>query len=561
MTLDDNYSINYTPPTAGGRDQSNNNIIIPCTSSLSTPPSSNSNKDDEGIMITPDPSGIVIKTRLLKENQGHHFGIDNNESSYVPSSLASIASPDTTTSSTNDGNKSDDVKIFLNIVSHPIIDKPVQRSGLDDETGKEVSGWRLPTSMGELRPTFDKGGNTAFAADCVLNPEVVRRMNSDPSHFHFVCDLVIQCASRKFGATLDRRFKTPRMKYAGYVDELTSLPIMPDTDGGTAQKPMVAKQRVKGRKSAIVEVESSSINESSKKSLALISEVSSQESTTQAEFHIELFIVGNGDDSKCMPLLDFLKLVADQDDLVPQGQPSTTLREMIRSPKLKDNKECTLHESQLLVTPMPIDITNLLQSSSDLSWLEGGCSIIAKCSTGSTSDIDATPPAVELSAFLLVLSTKDVKTECILPFPVDTRQASKSYKLDTGVVEVRVPLLRMNNNNGPDIGTEQWKIQNAFGSGGDKKKSNKEKSAQNVSVSDHQDANTLNHDDDDSDGFDESQALAEDAFHAQDILSTHNLRLQEEERESRSSSSRQGREGADVSTLGKLVSSCNVKFM
>lgn len=546
MTSDDNYSINYTPPTAGGGNSSkNNNIIIPGSigaSSLSA--SSTSNKDDEGIVITPDPSGIVIKTRLVKENQGHHFGNDSNDSPYVPSSLASITSSDTA----NEGNKSDDVKIFLNIVSHPIIDKPAQRSSLDDETGKEVSGWRLPTSMGELRPTFDKGGNAAFAADCILNPEVVRRMNTDSSHFHFVCDLVIQCASRKFGATLDRRFKTPRMKYAGYVDELTSLPIMPEVDGSTTQKPTVAKQRVKGRKSAIVEeVESSSSavsDESSKKSLALISEVSSNETTTQSEFHIELFIVGNGDDSKCMPLLDFLKLVADQDDLVPQGQPSTTLREMIRSPKLKDdNKDSTLHESQLLVTPMPVDIMTLSQSSSDLSWLEGGCSIIAKCSiqqSNSPTHLEDTPPAVELSAFLLVLSAQDVKTECSLPFPVDTRQASKTYKQETGVVEVQVPLLQMNANDGPDIGTKQWEIRHAFGGRDDKKKVMKEEtSTQDVSTSSYQNTN-------DDDGFDESQPLAEDVFHAQDILSTHNLRLQEEERESRSSSSRQGREGADV---------------
>ena len=546
MTSDDNYSINYTPPIAGEGDKSNNNnIIIPGSSgaSSSLQQSSTSNKDDEGIVITPDPSGIVIKTRLVKENQGHHFGNDNVNESYVPASLASITSTDTTTSSTNDGNKIDEVKIFLNIVSHPIIDKPAQRSGLDDETGKEVSGWRLPTSMGELRPTFDKGGNAAFAADCILNPEVVRRMNTDSSHFQFVCDLVIQCASRKFGATLDRRFKTPRMKYAGYIDELTSLPIMPEVDGSTTQKPTVAKQRVKGRKSAIIEeVESSSSvsAESSKKSL--ISEVSS--TTTQAEFHIELFIVGNGDDSKCMPLLDFLKLVADQDDLVPQGQPSTTLREMIRSPKLKDdNKDSTLHESQLLVTPMPVDIMTLSQSSSDLSWLEGGCSIIAKCSiqqSNSPTHLEDTPPAVELSAFLLVLSAQDVKTECSLPFPVDTRQASKTYKQETGVVEVQVPLLQMNVNDGPDIGTQQWEIQNAFGGGGDRKKCVKEEtSTQDVSTSSYQNTN-------DDDGFDESQPLAEDAFHAQDILSTHNLRLQEEERESRSSSSRQGREGADV---------------
>ena len=55
--------------------------------------------------------------------------------------------------------------------------------------------------------------NAAIAADCILNPAVVREMISDPNHLHFVCDLVVQCASRKFGHAwfggrdLDRRFK------------------------------------------------------------------------------------------------------------------------------------------------------------------------------------------------------------------------------------------------------------------------------------------------------------------------------------------------------------------
>jgi len=233
---------------------------------------------------------------MKDKNQGH-FSFDADDgspgsgTSYVPPSLSTIYAssridtPATTRDDeqqSNEDNKHDESKVFLNICTHSLIAIPQQRKGLDDQTGKEIDGWRLPMSMGDLRPCYDKGGNAAIVADCILNPKVVREMNSDPNHFQFVCDLVVQCASRKFGRTwfggheLDRRFKLPKMRYAGYVDEATGLPILPrggvesesllgDLSGvDMEQKPAVAKQRVKGHggKSAIIEeVESSELGD------------------------------------------------------------------------------------------------------------------------------------------------------------------------------------------------------------------------------------------------------------------------------------------------------------
>ena len=98
-----------------------------------------------------------------------------------------------------------------------------------------------------------------FGVDCIQNHAVVREKNSDFNNFQFVCDLIVQCASGKFGRTwfggreLDSRFKLPKTKCTGYVDEATGLPIVPggvrslyDSDGTAAQKAAVAKQRAKG---------------------------------------------------------------------------------------------------------------------------------------------------------------------------------------------------------------------------------------------------------------------------------------------------------------------------
>jgi hypothetical protein len=422
--------------------------------------------------------------------------------------------------------------VFLNICSHQLIAKPCQRKALDEDTGKEIDGWRLPMAMGELRPCYDKSNNAAIVADCILAPEVVEEMKSDSNHLHFVCDLVIQAASRKFGHTvfggreLDKRYKLPRMKYVGYVDEVTGLPISSihkystpppqssllchERDDGptTIQKASVAKQRVKGhggKKTLIIEEMDSNPTKSpgrvTEKSLPSplkkLSSLFVDESTRSKEvshFRIELLMAaGDGCQDCRMPLFDFLKLVTNQ--ATSQHQlTSLSLREMIRNPDLKqscdDNdteKGDIVHKSQLLKAPIPYGFTNdtteLLRSAGfDVVDDQRSWTLIAKVSSIS-SEMAKLPiistTVVDLSTFLLriVSTTGDAKTtDCVLPFPVDARHTlitptynSCQNNVDH-VMEIRMPLLHsaLYPNHGPDPGTPQFEILHALSSGVDK---------------------------------------------------------------------------------------------
>ena len=193
----------------------------------------------DGVVIAPNPSGIVIKTRLMEKKKGRggeEEGIstffdddvseeDDRGAYFVPPSLLSGICDGVVGESASGGMGGGDdrggttAKVFLNVCTHPLIARPGRRVGLDDRTGDEVDGWRIPMSMGDLRPCIDKFGDAAIVSDCVLNPDVVDEMNDDPKRLHFVCDLIVRCASRKFGRDwfgrreLDRRFKVSAVRY------------------------------------------------------------------------------------------------------------------------------------------------------------------------------------------------------------------------------------------------------------------------------------------------------------------------------------------------------------
>lgn len=535
-------------------------------------------EQDGGVVITPDPTGIVIKTLLMKEKQCHLFLDDCVDDSYLPRTLTSIYAG-------NQNNVADTsytyaTKVFLNICTHPLIAVPGKRRGLDEGTGKEIDGWRLPMSLGELRPCYDKMGKTAVAADCVLNPSVVREMNADSNYFHCVCDFIVECASRKFGQTwfgghgLDRKFKLPKMKYAGYVDETTGPPAIP----GDVQPihGSVAKQRVKGHggKSSIIEELdcSPSKHTDSRNNVSLVTTIASGVEVAPARgidgYRIELYI---SYDQILIPMLEFLRLVSEA-DIVPLGQPFHTLREIIKSPELKScDEEDNLHESQRLISPLPIEAA-LFVHKNGVFWLNAvmTCgkstgirldqfSIIAKCSIGTNSplsSIPTTPPTVELSAFTLLVSG----VECILPFPVDAHQTIVANNPHTGGLEIRMSLLQYS---GPDPGTQQWELQKAFCSGnmsatvdgtvGSRDRvldcRNYESSRLGSTVGDAMFSTYFQDvcDDDTEEDANDSQQLPEDVFHSQDILSRHILQQQKEECNARRiTRNEHRRDGADV---------------
>ena len=204
---------------------------------------------------------------------------------------------------------------------------------------------------------------------------------------------------------------------------------------------------------------------------------------------------------------------------------------------------------------MPFDMTTLVHEEKEYeagSWN----SIVAKCSIVSTVLASKpTIPMVELSAFQLVLSTScnNSKTECILPFPVDSQHSTTMYNESTTMLEVHMPLLPLCVDKNPDPGTRQYGIQKALGKNG--------RFTASVNTGNKEEPSRLPPDDsfkgvfgsyfveasvDESEVEDGTKPLPEDTFHSQDVLSQHLMQTQDEERKERSAKSAQDREGADV---------------
>ena len=370
-------------------------------------------------------------------------------------------------------------------------------------------------SMGELRPCFDKSGNAAIVADCIMNTRVVNDMHNDSNHFHFVCDLVIQCATRKFskpcfgGLELDKRYKVPKMKYAGYVDEKSGLPFdarIVEVDGD--RKPAVAKQRVKGSgksKPMIEEVDSSPVLTSTQPAKPPIVSESKQQRLPLVR--IELFV--EFVDNKTIPLQDFLDIIATD---VPTG----ALQRHVSSPELKhiELDDSNLHPSQLLKTPIPCSCIGF-----------DAMNIIAKCTTDAPSDLK-----IEASAFQIVLSSNNYsKTACVVPFPIDSRKTKCTLITQTKSLEIKMPLLQsaMRPEDGPDPGTKQWGLAHAFA------RASKEDDPAYDEDDGAADLPANYFDIRDADSEDDDEKLPEDAFHSTDALSRHYLQQQEEEQQSK----------------------------
>ncbi|EJK71579.1 hypothetical protein THAOC_06958 [Thalassiosira oceanica] len=486
-------------------------------------------RDDGGISISPTPCGIVIKTKLLRRNGG---GALDPTSSL----LAGISSSGNDEAAQGKATGAKEPKVFVNVVSHPMIAAPGRRKAFDDE-GKEAEGWRLPMSMGDVRACYDRQGNAALAADCVLSPHVVRDMKASSSQMHFVCELVVQAASQKFGAVLDdnveldRRIKLPRMHYAGLVDEETGMPLLPP--GGESRddgrpKGAVARQRIRARSAPLVEeiaddsscapaVETSSRQVVGAATRAAETTASSEPKGGPAPIRVEL-LVNTGDQD--VPLFDFLRWSAQR------CRSSAALRELISTPELKcrdeeEDGDNPLHDSQLLTAPVPLDLAGTFES--DVLVLRAVCSCLSGDDEGGRS-----PPTVDLSSCLLILGSGKSRTECVLPFYVDSRGSTAAYVESTGTLTLEMPLLVRASRIGddPDPGTRQYELQNALGLN-----SVDEEIADHVEPTSDSLASAYFASDEDAVPVEEMK-LPEDSFHAADAMSQHMLKKQEEERQS-----------------------------
>lgn len=455
-------------------------------------------------MIKPEPTGIVVKTHLVEQKH-------NSFVSCAPPSLSNIS---LSLQNIQEGNAK--IKVFINVCAHSLIGLPTQRQTID-ENGQRIEGWRLPISMGELRMVVDKMGNACIAVDCIMNPAIVEDMKADSNQFHFLCDLIIQCAERKFqytrfgGKVLERNFKLPKK----------SFPVVPQRVMGSG-----------GNKSPIIE------------EIQCIKSSSNDDSPPSSEVRIKLFIATT-ETPEIVPLLDFLTNAADVDASL-RKQPRRTLHEMIKSPQLKPCKK-NLCESQLLMIPIPLNSCRITV-------------IIAKCCLQRGMS-QAELPTIDVSAFLLTLSKteKNAATECVLPFPVDGHKTSAQYETKSGMLELRMPILQsaLDFEHTVDPGTRQWEIQNALRmkindndetreADGAPKMESEDQSSGLTYLTDDFGLESIGNNDNDVDDDSSDGPLPEDAFHSQDVLSRHLLQTQKEGEKNAQQRKGAGREGVVV---------------
>jgi hypothetical protein len=116
--------------------------------------------------------------------------------------------------------------MFVNICYHENLAIPALKKKLDD-SGQEIEGINIPMSVGPLRKHNDKSGKACNVYDIIVNPKVIDDVNEDKvgTYRDFVCQLAIQSLEQKYKITLDHRYKLPKLKYFGDINNIPSQNI------------------------------------------------------------------------------------------------------------------------------------------------------------------------------------------------------------------------------------------------------------------------------------------------------------------------------------------------
>jgi hypothetical protein len=135
-----------------------------------------------------------------------------------------------------------DQKIMINVCTHEEIDKPSLKKKLD-ENGEPVEGMNIPLSAGPSRQDTDKSGVSCVVYDVIVNPEVVKESTDDETgrYRDFLCQLCIQALESKYKLTLDKRYKLPKLKAMGdlqqqYIQDRKRAPKIEEISETTAAK-------------------------------------------------------------------------------------------------------------------------------------------------------------------------------------------------------------------------------------------------------------------------------------------------------------------------------------
>ena len=396
-------------------------------------------------------------------------------------------------------------KLFINVTFHDAIQEPGTKKKLN-EAGKEVEGLNLPLSMGLIRQCSDRAGNECIAVDGILNPVIRRQMEQDTtgSERNFVCQLLMQCFDQKYKdlAPLDRKYSLPKMCYIGYIHAISGEIVRKKSD-----KVEVLKQYVKDLRSTPKIEEVSRPPFDTRKI-----EIESTSLSPSIDMHTSLQL-SNGQGLSVQQYLNNIKVS-------------------------KESLPCYLPEEWDQSLPLSADCNH-----------NGDYKVTRVIVKASITQSHLSSMAISVSAYSLYISGPTFQpTQCILPFPVEPREAVCNINKETLELCVSMVVQTTDNGEDADVGSEQWLITRAL-SGGKPHPDPKRKSAQaQNSLEEKKDLDSITMSEMEDDPFhlqsifpwkrdkpsekkqDRLSGLPEDKYHEKDFSSQHLMQQHEEEK-------------------------------
>jgi len=405
-------------------------------------------------------------------------------------------------------------KLFINVCYHDALEQPATKKKLDDN-GKEVEGLNLPLSMGPIRKCSDKAGNECMVVDAIIHPSVQDDMEEDKtgSKRDFVCQVLMQCFDQKYKdfAPLDQKYKLPMVKYFGYVDVRTGQVARKMSEDTEVCKQFVRDTRSKPKIEEVVgslPKTESSIGKSSTKDGHKVP----APDLSPLSFNVSVQL-SNGTEMTMHEFLDAIKNVAkDEHDLKILNSIWDGSLPLLINPD-------AYPESTVARVILKTTVTKLDWSSTN----------------------------IHVSAFALHASSSSFgRSNCILPFCVDSQNVVCIYNQETSEMSISAAVLATSMCDGADVGSQPWLLAKALSV--DKmepntahtrirnEKESKDRGAELITCIEGLDPYQLQspfpwkRSNETNKQTEKKMDLAEDRFHMKDSISQYMMQQQDEER-------------------------------
>ena len=394
-------------------------------------------------------------------------------------------------------------KVFINVCSSEHIEKPGEKTRLDDE-GKEVSGMNIPISVGPVRPCKDKKGQSSVAVDCIVNPKVIDdiKLDSGGSFRDFVCQMMLSYVESKYSnkfASVSRQYGLPKMKYHAYVHSDTGELV-----SHLNKFASLVKQRVKSKRAPTIE----EIKPTAHRKPSQTSEVSLNGDNTvssMAQNELNICTECQLEEGSAVKLADLIAYYRGNDDTLSLIEEYAPMDDRgLKHPIITDVPQ---------FNGLRIEKLRIITTGSVIH------------STFSLKDIK-----VQVSAWMCFLSIKGYQpSEIIFPFCIDTSTAKCHYDRCTLSLVITAELEGNNLFNEPDIGSRPWTLAKGL----ERKTKKSAVSSKDRTVSSSSDRCKLfteTFENNRNDSVVEIDSLPEDKFHAADAYSQCILEKQRQER-------------------------------